>query len=553
MKLFTWFTIAFCLVFLGLGCTVDRLAGGTGEETTNGRVSGTIVYPNGAPAPRSQVKIIPDHYDPLKDTTAILLDTTNDSGKYVFAGVPYGTYTLQSLQCGVRTRAIAFGIVIARDTVSVASLELQKTGVVKVMLPGGVSMVNGYVYVPGSNIAVSLHGEAASAVMDSVPAGLMPSVNYGALNSTSPSIIRFDVRVLPGDTTLVAEPDWKYSKQLFLNTTASGAAITGNVMDFPVLVRLMHDNFIFSQAAAGGADLRFTKPDGAQLPYEIERYDTVTEHAEVWVSVDRVFGSDSSHYVYIYWGNSAQGSTSISNSAAVFDTAIGFQGVWHFAETGNTVAKDATINGYIGTSFGMTAASSVSGAIGNARNFDGTSSYIQMIGTATGKLNFNENDYYTISAWVNTDTLYSDTNAPRHDLTIVAKDNCQYMLKCFRGDFAFVQYKDAAGWATSMSPAVVATWKYVVGVCAGTRQYLYVDGVLSADSANFLETSTRARYSASDVFIGKTPSGSNNWSPYFFKGKIDEVRICNKALSADWIKLCYMNQRVDDKLIVVKQ
>jgi len=279
---------------------------------------------------RSQVKIIPDHYDPLKDTTAILLDTTNDSGKYVFAGVPYGTYTLQSLQCGVRTRAIAFGIVIARDTVSVASLELQKTGRSQGHASRRRQHGKRICVRPRVEHRVSLHGEAASAVMDSVPAGLMPSVNYGALNSTSPSIIRFDVRVLPGDTTLVAEPDWKYSKQLFLNTTASGAAITGNVMDFPVLVRLMHDNFIFSQAAAGGADLRFTKPDGAQLPYEIERYDPVTEHAEVWVSVDTVFGSDSSHYVYIYWGNSAQGSTSISNSAAVFDTAIGFQGVWHF-------------------------------------------------------------------------------------------------------------------------------------------------------------------------------------------------------------------------------
>ena len=552
MKLYTWFTIALCPVFFGLGCTVDRLAGGTGEETTNGRVSGTVVYPDGAPAPKSQVKIIPDRYDPLKDTVAIPLDTTDDSGKYVFAGVPYGTYTVQSVQCSVRTRAIAFGIVIAQDTVSVGSLALQKPGVVKVMLPDGVSMVNGYVYVPGSDIASSLQGEAETAVMDSVPFGIMPSVNYRTRGSTLPSIIRFDVRVLPGDTTLVMEPDWKYSKQLFLNTTATGAAITGNVMDFPVLVRLMHNNFVFSQAAAGGADLRFTKPDGAQLPYEIERYDPVTEHAEVWVRIDTIFGSDSSHYVNMYWGNSAQGSTSISRSAAVFDTAIGFQGVWHFAEAGNTVAKDATINGYIGTPFGMTAASSVAGAIGNARNFDGTSSSIQMIGTATGKLNFNENDYYTISAWVNTDTLYSDTNAPRHDLTIVAKDNCQYMLKCFRGDFAFVQYKDAAGWATSMSPAVISTWKYVVGVCAGTRQYLYVDGVLSADSANFLETSTRARYSASDVFIGKTPSGSNNWSPYFFKGKIDEVRICNKALSADWIKLCYMNQRVDDKLVIYK-
>jgi hypothetical protein len=552
MKIFTLFLLALCPVLAGFGCAVDRLAGGTGEETTNGRVSGTVVYPDGTPAPGSQVKIIPDHYDPLKDTAAILLDTTNDSGKYIFAGIPYGTYTVQSVQCSVRTRAIAFGIVIARDTVSVASLELQKTGVVKVMLPGGISMVNGYVYVPGSDIAVFLHGEAASAVMDSVPAGLMPSVNYGALNSTSPLIIRFDVRVLPGDTTLVAEPDWKYSKRLFLNTTASGAALLGNVTGFPVLVRLTRDNFVFSQAAAGGVDLRFTKPDGAQLPYEIERYDPVTEHAEVWVRVDTIFGSDSSHYVNMYWGNSAQGSTSISRSAAVFDTAIGFQGVWHFAEAGNAAAKDATINGYDGTPSNMTAASSVAGAIGNARNFDGSSSSIQMIGTAMGKLNFNENDYYTISAWVNTDTLYSDTNAPRHDLTIVAKDNCQYMMKCFRGDFAFVQYKDAAGWATSMSPAVVATWKYVVGVCAGTRQYLYVDGVLSADSANFLETSTRARYSASDVFIGKTPSGSNNWSPYFFKGKIDEVRIGNKALSADWIKLCYMNQKTDDKLVIFK-
>jgi hypothetical protein len=388
--------------------------------------------------------------------------------------------------------------------------------------------------------------------MDSVPAGLMPSVNYGALNSTSPLIIRFDVRVLPGDTTLVAEPDWKYSKRLFLNTTASGAGVSGTVTNFPALVRLTKSNFDFSRAAPDGADLRFAKPDGTQLSYEIERFDPVAGLAEVWVKVDTVFGNDSTHYVNMYWGNSAQGSTSISRSAAVFDTAIGFQGVWHFAEAGNAAAKDATINGYDGTPSNMTAASSVAGAIGNARNFDGSSSSIQMIGTATGKLNFNENDYYTISAWVNTDTLYSDTNAPRHDLTIVAKDNCQYMLKCFRGDFAFVQYKDAAGWATSMSPAVVATWKYVVGVCAGTRQYLYVDGVLSADSANFLETSTRARYSASDVFIGKTPSGSNNWSPYFFKGKIDEVRICNKALSADWIKLCYMNQRADDKLVIFK-
>ena len=100
-------------------------------------------------------------------------------------------------------------------------------------------------------------------------------------------------------------------------------------------------------------------------------------------------------------------------------------------------------------------------------------------------------------------------------------------------------------------PPMVTTWKYVVGECVGPRQYSFVDGVLSADSVNFMETSTRARSTASDVFIGKTPPGANNWS-YFFKGALDEARISNIALSADWINLCYMNQRADDKLVIFK-
>jgi len=498
--------------------------------------------------------------NPANSIDSGLRTKTDEAGEYEFPKIPVGVYNIEASDTARHIGVLIQNISVA-DTAKVMSIRasiMLRTGKLFISFPNLQLHTGDYLSLPGTIVFAAVDSQAvksATVNLADVPAGKYPMLSY-VRNSDSLSInvLNDSLTMLPGalDSITITKGLPKYSRNVYLNTTASGANVMANVPQFPVVIRLNGNNFNFAEASSDGSDIRFTKTNGVPLPYEIERWNPVADMAEVWVKVDTVFGDDSTHFVNMLWGASAISVASSASGAAVFDTADGFQAVWHFAEAGNAAAKDATINGYDGTPSNMTAASSVAGAIGNARNFDGSSSSIQMIGTATGKLNFNENDYYTISAWVNTDTLYSDTNAPRHDLTIVAKDNCQYMLKCFRGDFAFVQYKDAAGWATSMSPAVVATWKYVVGVCAGTRQYLYVDGVLSADSANFLETSTRARYSASDVFIGKTPSGSNNWSPYFFKGKIDEVRIANKALSADWIKLCYMNQKTDDKLVIFK-
>ena len=54
---FRFFLIA--SVLIASLCTGDRLAGGGTIETTNGRVTGMVVFPNGNPAPRSQVALIP--------------------------------------------------------------------------------------------------------------------------------------------------------------------------------------------------------------------------------------------------------------------------------------------------------------------------------------------------------------------------------------------------------------------------------------------------------------------------------------------------------------
>jgi hypothetical protein len=570
MKNFACAIFLFALIFFSetalFSCSPLRTAGGSEiGNPTSATVAGTVVYPGGGGyVAGADVRLRPKAF--CKDTTQTALykacasnanAMTDDKGRFVLDSVDTGNYSIE-VNDGKSHAALIACSVESGDTVRTLPIDTARP----------TSQLSGTIMAAknGDAVYVQIFGLDRVARADPVTGQfVVPDVPQGSYDlrilSSSPryaSFIENNVSVESGLGTSIGVVDlvsfggWSHCRKLLLNTTATGAGITVNITQFPILVRLTYANFNFGEALADGADLRFTKSDGSFLPYEIEHWDGANNQAEVWFKADTIFGNDSTHYVNMYWGATAGSVTPLSNSAAVFDTANGFQGVWHLAEAGNTLATDATINGYNGTPFGMTAASSVSGVIGMAQKFDGSSSYIQMTGTAAGKLNFNENDFYSISAWVLADTLdfATDSSASRHDLTIVAKDNCQYSLKCFRTDFAFIQYKNAIGWESSISPAIVAIWKYVVGVCAGTRQYLYVDGICMADSVNFLETSSRARSMASDVTIGKTPPGTNNWSPYFFKGKIDEVRICNKALSADWIKLCYMNQRFDNKLIV---
>jgi len=80
---------------------------------------------------------------------------------------------------------------------------------------------------------------------------------------------------------------------------------------------------------------------------------------------------------------------------------------------------------------------------------------------------------------------------------------------------------------------------------------LYVNGVLENSVQGCVKTISgyandevgRCRYDSSNV-----PKGSAR----YFYGSLDEFRIDKTVRNANWIKLCYMNQREDDKLIRFK-
>ena len=533
-----------------LKCSIEPVTGGSGEETTNGRVTGAVVTQNGASASNASVRLFPGSYDPVKATAAPLYATTDSLGRYSFSHIPRGDYTILALDTGSRTGVLICGVHVAGDTITLPAATLRVPGSIKITLPSGINSATGYVFIPGTTYFIFLNHSTTFVMLDSIPAGIVPPVSYAATNSAGSTVIRYNVTVSPGDTTVVWNPLWKYARAFVLNTSATGANVTGSVANFPVLVRLNSGNFDFSQAQATGADIRFTKSDNTFLPYEIERWDAGNKVAEIWVKADTVHGSDSMQSLMMYWGNVK--ATDSSNGAAVFDTASGFQGVWHLGEAGNALVKDATGNHYDGTP-SDTAPAGAEGTIGPCRSFNGASNFIRMNGTANSKLNFQENDTYTISAWAYADTLDNISHL------IVGKGNEQYFMK-FKTSFSpnpmvweFVEYHDKAGWFITNSLPVIPsakTWAYIVGVRKGTSQYFYLNGELVDDTIS-VSSANVSRYMGDDVTIGKFLSMPSDTieGKCAFLGKIDEVRISNVAQDVDWIKLCYMNQKGQDALV----
>lgn len=545
------------IVAMILSCSNLNSIAGSASQTGNGVVIGMVAADNDEVRNGIVVTLRDCNYNPISkiqpNNMLIRSTVTDQNGIYKFETIPSDTYTIQFLSPGTGKRLIHFDVIVNKnDTTEFLADTLQELGKLRVYLPDTLATPGAYVYIPGTDYGSSIDASFINkgyVEIDSMPAGELPGIYYVEGLSTQPRLVQKSITVIAGETVLVTLFDWKYSRKLILNTTSSGADVSGTVIDFPMLIRLNESNFNFSTASLHGEDIRFTKESGASLPYEIEQWDAVLQKAAIWVKVDTVFGNDNSHSIVMYWGNPA--AKDGSNSTEVFDTTNGFQGVWHLCEEEAANAKDATGNHYDGTP-SESAPDAAYGVIGTCKAFDGLSNYLHMNSTDDSKLNFNENDTYTVSAWAYIDTLDNASHL------IVGKGDLQYFMK-FKTSVAdspmvweFVQYHDFSGWhITNSLPNIPLskTWVFLVGVRRGLTQYFYINGEL-VDSTISISPSTMSRKTDSDVTIGRFHSTDSESLEGIcpFEGKIDEVRISNTGYDKEWIKLCYMNQKEQNEL-----
>ena len=120
--------------------------------------------------------------------------------------------------------------------------------------------------------------------------------------------------------------NWSNSQSIVLNTTKTGADVSGDVGRFPVLVRLIEGHHLDFSTANEGSSIRFANSDGDHLSYEIERWTTSSspDSAEIWVFADTIYGDNSSQYITMHWGNG--NAVDRSDGEMVFSTGNGFAG-----------------------------------------------------------------------------------------------------------------------------------------------------------------------------------------------------------------------------------
>lgn len=342
----------------------------------------------------------------------------------------------------------------------------------------------------------------------------------------------------------VYETDWGYSQAILLNTTPTGANVTGNVFNFPVLLRLNPGNFSgFANTQPGGADIRFAKTNGEKLKFEIERwkdYDNNADTAEVWVKLDTVYGNNKTQSFVMYWGKSDAADS--SDGAEVFDTTNGFVGVWHLGETGNSTADgyvDASYNAGHGQGINLSSGSELGAVVGQGQELvNGSSQYITVKAAAESK--FDIQSALTISTWVNVTSWGVDWQ------TIIAKgDGAWRLARYYNGGNLNFSCTGLTG--TSIGAATTLsignnTWYYVTAVFDGSYMRMYTNG---KNDATPVASTGSISTNDINVSIGENLEVLGR----SFDGKLDEIRVEKAARDSSWIKLCYENQKTSQTLV----
>ena len=220
------------------------------------------------------------------------------------------------------------------------------------------------------------------------------------------------------------------------------------------------------------------------------------------------------------------GSKIFSSSNKIFfskePTTVGLVGWWRFDSTSGTVAIDSSGNGNNGTLLNMTNDDWVSGAFGNALDFDGIDDGVRVPDPAGGEL---DPSLITLSIWMKRTSVQPAWGRLFNKSSgLSSHDGYQMYLWDTTGRVGFYLRNGGSttgdidtGWTTPAD-----TWTHVALTYDGSNVRVYGGGIL------------RKTHSYTGG-IGNSPihlsfGYDSHWDDGVYRGLFDDVRIYNRPL-----------------------
>ena len=545
------------LLFLACTNTPDLLTGGTTTETTNG-VTARLILPDGTPAANFEVNLVPKAFVPgiSSPTSCARYQVRTDStGTIRFSKVLPDSYALSAISkdsaLGLFVPAVVTGkpILAKGDSiVDLGSNMLDSTGTIAGIYQNSDSTSE-------TTLEIGLAGTLYSKDNGFDTLFEMKGIPKGAYTAhiriPNGSVIkRTGITVLPRETTFIPNLNAVdslsfYGRKRFIIPALTALGISGDVSQFPLLVRLNSQNKEDSIIFAHTRDpkmLRFLDSAGtATIPFEIERWDSASnpKTAEIWVKVPFIYSQIQTRYLTLLYG-AAQATTPANDT--VFPSGEGWNAVWHCSEQQGNRLYDATGNGHAAVLPVNT--SPVTGVIGVGQNLAG-GNWSYDLGTDQNYIAGTNG--ITLSVWINPGTgggtildLGSANDSSRITLSIGAngKPVCAIRQKDLDSTMRILEAPD------TITPG---TWHQLVATADALVDSLriFVDG--DEKAAMFID------FGASSFAIPhshKSYLGSRRGTADFFSGMFDECRIYQDPRNNDWIKLSYLSERNSGSLFI---
>ena len=318
--------------------------------------------------------------------------------------------------------------------------------------------------------------------------------------------------------------EWSFRKELTLDLSAAGANIPANATDVPVLVRLSAANFpYFADAKPDGSDLRFIAADDkTALKFHVEKFDSQTQIALLWVKLPQVTGGTKADKFYLYYGNPK--ATAASDPAGSYDGGQAL--VYHFAAA-LPAPQDAT--GYKSEPQGTAGTLDAASIIGSGLRLDGTAGFNV---PAAPALKLDPAKGYTLSAWVKAD-------GSQQSVIAALQEAGRELLLGINGERAYATWRDGGKDVTAAQSTGTLTdgWHHLALRAAEGKIILLVDGVAAAEAAATLQAVNGA------LSVGG--AGGK-----FYRGGIDELQVSGTGRSDAWLRAAATSQGMVAPLLV---